>query len=245
MIMQLDIAKACDKLNWTYIRKVLIAFGFDQNWVRWILALITSCSFSILDNGSPSETLIPSRGLQQGDPLSPFLFILMMEGLGRSIKHTEEVGKIKGLQISDTGQALTHQKFVDDTMLQGIPTVKEALAYKQILSNFAMASVIMLSALPTSKGVLHQFRNIQRDFLWGKGEERKKWALVACEKICKAKNHGGLGLDDLEILSKVLGTKLWWRWIKEPKAQWAIIWKEKYASSWQDINHIRMEDNIK
>jgi len=66
----------------------------------------------------------------------------MMEGLGRSIKHAKEVGKIKGLQLSENGQALTHQQFVDDTMLQGIPTVKEALVYKQIMSNFAMASGI-------------------------------------------------------------------------------------------------------
>ena len=140
MTMQLDLAKAYDKLNWTYIRRALIAFGFDHNWVRWVMALVTSSSFSILVNGSPSETFIPTRALRQGDPLSPFLFILMMEGLGQSIKHAKEVGKIKGLQLSKNGQALSHQQFVDETMLQRIPTVKEPLAYKQILSDFAMAT---------------------------------------------------------------------------------------------------------
>jgi len=50
------------------------------------------------------------------------------------------VGKIKGLQLSKNGQALSHQQFVDETMLQRIPTVKEPLAYKQILSDFAMAT---------------------------------------------------------------------------------------------------------
>ena len=87
MIMQLDLAKSYDKLNWTYIRSVVIAFGLDHNSVRWVMALVTSSRFSILVNGSPSETFIPSRGLRQGYPLSPFLFILMMEGLGQSIKH--------------------------------------------------------------------------------------------------------------------------------------------------------------
>ena len=109
MIMRLDIAKAYDKVNWTYIKKVLIAFGFDHNWVRWVMALVTSSSFSILLNGSPSEIFLPSRGLRQGDPLSPFLFILMMEGLGRSIKHARVTGKIQGLQLSENGQVLTHQ----------------------------------------------------------------------------------------------------------------------------------------
>ena len=54
MIMQLDLAKAYDKLNWTYIRKGLLAFGFDHKWVRWVMALVTSSSFLILVNGSPS-----------------------------------------------------------------------------------------------------------------------------------------------------------------------------------------------
>ena len=64
MIMQLDFAKAYDKLNWTYIRKVLLTFGFDHNWVRWVMSLVTSSSFSILVNGSPSKTFTPSRDLR-------------------------------------------------------------------------------------------------------------------------------------------------------------------------------------
>ena len=64
----------------------------------------------------------------------------MMEGLGRAIKHAKVVGNIRGIQLFDNGQALTHQQFVDSTMFQGIPAVKEALAYKQILNDFAMAS---------------------------------------------------------------------------------------------------------
>ena len=140
MIMQLDLEKAYDKLNWAYIRKVLLAHGFDHNWVRWVMALITTSSFSILVNGSPSKIFNPSRGLGRADPLSPFLFILMMEGLGRAIKSAKEEGKIQGLKLSGNGHALTHQQFVDDTMLQGIPMVMEVQAYKQILRDFAMAA---------------------------------------------------------------------------------------------------------
>eukprot|EP00253_Pinus_taeda_P007518 PITA_07518 len=103
MIMQLDIAKAYDKVNWTYIKKVLYVFGFDHNWIRWVMALVTYANFSILVNGSPSDIFLPSRGLREGDLLSPFIFILMMEGLGRSIKHAKETGKIQGLQLSENG----------------------------------------------------------------------------------------------------------------------------------------------
>lgn len=91
------------------MKKVLNVFGFDHNWIRWVMALVTSSSFSILVNGSPYEMFLPSRKLGQGDPLSPFLFILMMEGLGRSIKHGKVTRKILGLQLSENSQALTHQ----------------------------------------------------------------------------------------------------------------------------------------
>lgn len=67
---------------------------------------------------------------------------------------------------------------------------------------------------------------------------------MSLDKICKPKNHRGLGLDDQEILSKALGAKLWWHWVQHPKTQWENIWKEKYASSWQNNDLIRMSRNI-
>ena len=62
-------------------------------------------------------------------------------------------------------------------------------------------------------------------FSLGQRGREKKWALVAWEKNCKPKIHGGLGLDDPEMLNKVLGAKLWWRWIKDSASPWAQIWK--------------------
>lgn len=100
--------------------------------------------------------------------------------------------------------------------------------------------IFMFSALLASKGVVQQIRNIQRDFLWGQGEEKKKWDLVAWDKIYKHKTHGGLGHHDPETLSKVLGEKLWWRWLKELVTTWAKVWKLKYAKNWQERDHIRM-----
>ena len=81
------------------------------------MALFTSTSFSILLNGAPSNTFTPSRGLRQGDPISPFLFVLMMEGLGRAIKAANVEGRIQGIKLTLDGEANTHQQFLDDTML--------------------------------------------------------------------------------------------------------------------------------
>ena len=75
--------------------------------------------------------------------------------------------------------------------------------------------IYMLSAIPAPASVMTNTRNIQRDFLQGKGEEKNKWALVAWDKVCKPKSHGGLGLHHLGILNRVLGAKIWWRWLNE------------------------------
>jgi len=133
MIIQLDLAKAYDKLSWAYIREILKAYGFDQNRIRWVMALVTSTSFSILLNGAPSRTFTPFRWHRQGDLLSPFLFVLLMEGLGRAIKMANAEGIITAIKLNVDREANTHQQFVDDTMLQGIPTIREARAIKNIL----------------------------------------------------------------------------------------------------------------
>eukprot|EP00253_Pinus_taeda_P034305 PITA_34305 len=140
MMMQLDLSKAYDKVNWNYLEAILTAFRFANQWIKWILALIESTRFSILVNGAPANQFSPSRGLRQGDPLSPFLFVILMEGLSRLIRSAKEEGKIKGLQPLPSIPATTHQQFVDDTMLHGSPTVKEARGYKRILNLFSEAS---------------------------------------------------------------------------------------------------------
>eukprot|EP00253_Pinus_taeda_P018479 PITA_18479 len=140
MMIKLDLSKAYDRLSWNYLEKVLESFGFCRRWIDWIHSLISSPSFSILVNGIPSKTFSASRGLRQGDPLSPFLFILAAEGLGRFIKKEREANKIKGLKLWGNNLCLTHQQFVDDIMLFGEPTVKEVKQLRKILDLFAEAS---------------------------------------------------------------------------------------------------------
>eukprot|EP00253_Pinus_taeda_P002817 PITA_02817 len=145
MLLKLDLSKAFDRLIWNYIEKILLDFGFNASWVRWIMSLITFSFFYVLINGIPSETFHPTRGIRQGDPLSPFLFIIMVEGLGRSIKHAQQTAHLKGLSFHNS-PVFTHQQFVDDNMLYEHPLVQEARHLKSLLSDFSAAS----AKLPSS-----------------------------------------------------------------------------------------------
>jgi hypothetical protein len=110
--------------------RTLEAFGFTQYWIRWIVNLVSTNSFSLLVNGAPSKPYWPMRVIKQGDPLPPFIFILMMEGLSQSIKSATATRKIKGIKPYKNFPTSTHQQFVDDTLLHGMPTVKEEKSYK-------------------------------------------------------------------------------------------------------------------
>jgi len=178
MLIKLDIAKAYDKLNWQYMRGILGAFGFDRSWIRWVMNLISSPFYSILLNGSPTKILQASRGIRQGDPLSPFLFI-MAEGLNRLLRHQAETGSLRGLQLHEGLDKQVIQQFVDDTMLMGHPSIQEARVVKSCLQLFGKASGLEVNPLKSqvfffNTPVITQ-RNILRILGYPKGSFPSKY----------------------------------------------------------------------
>lgn len=87
MIIRLDVSKAYDRVRWSFLLDVLLWFGFDKKWVQCIKHCVSSVNFSILVNGSMCGFFQATNGLRRGDPMSPFLFVLMAEALGRNIKN--------------------------------------------------------------------------------------------------------------------------------------------------------------
>jgi hypothetical protein len=89
MILKLDLSKAYDKINWNFLKSMLGAFGFNLSWISWIISLSSMKFFSILLNGSPSPNFNASRGQRHGDPLSLYLFIILVEGLGIFLQQSQ------------------------------------------------------------------------------------------------------------------------------------------------------------
>ncbi|GJT88085.1 RNA-directed DNA polymerase, eukaryota [Tanacetum coccineum] len=100
MIFKVDFEKAFDSVTWDYLIDSLKAFGFSQKWCNWIKGCLKTAMGSVLVNGSPTPEFQFHKGLKQGDPISPFLFILVMETLHLSFKRVINENLYKGLKIN-------------------------------------------------------------------------------------------------------------------------------------------------
>jgi hypothetical protein len=92
LLCKLDMEKAYDHVSWDFLLYLLRRCGFGQKWCFWIAFCISSASFSVLVNGSPAGFFNSSRGIRQGDPLSPFLFVIVMEAFSRMVKASIDHG---------------------------------------------------------------------------------------------------------------------------------------------------------
>uniref|UniRef100_A0A803PUX2 Reverse transcriptase domain-containing protein n=1 Tax=Cannabis sativa TaxID=3483 RepID=A0A803PUX2_CANSA len=126
MAIKLDMLKAYDKMEWPFILRVLKANGFEDKICNIIMSGITGVSYSVLFNGSPLKKFKPQRGLRQGDPLSPYIFLLCQEVLSKIILSQQNRGKIHGIRIARNAIPISHLMFADDTILFARANSEEA-----------------------------------------------------------------------------------------------------------------------
>lgn len=117
LALKLDMYKAYDCLEWDFVHEILMAFGFKEKWVKLIKSCISTVSYQIKFNGRLSEIFSPKRGLRQGDPLSPYLFILAAECLSRMLSKSGNDGSLSSMVIGKDEPRLTHLFFADDAMI--------------------------------------------------------------------------------------------------------------------------------
>lgn len=95
----------------------MVKLGFDVKWVKWIMQYITTVQYLVVVNGVPVGDIRPSRGIRQGDPLSPYLFLLCAEVLSANLHFADNMGKLSGVPTFPGGPRLNHMFFADDSLI--------------------------------------------------------------------------------------------------------------------------------
>jgi hypothetical protein len=119
---------------------MLHRFGFSGKWIGWMRACVFAGNLSVLVNGSHTGEINIQRGLKQGDPFAPFLFLLVVEGFSGVMRKAVELGRFKGCAVGKTPVVISHLQYADDTICIREASVENLWPLKAILRGFEMAS---------------------------------------------------------------------------------------------------------
>lgn len=160
-MLLLDFEKAYDKVNWTFLRKVMIKMGFHTMWINQVMPLNDNASASVIVNGEISKTFRLQRSVRQGCPHAPYLFLLTVDVLGQMLQHPE--CGVQGLRLPDQ-TVITNQMFADDTLMLLDGTRDNLDMALNVINRFGAASGAKLN--------LHKYVGLWlsprvRDWQWG------------------------------------------------------------------------------
>ena len=117
VIFKIDFEKAYDHVKWDFLDHVLEKKGFSSKWRIWMRGCLSAVSYAILVNGIVKGWVKASRGLRQGDPLSPFLFTIIADVLSRMLLKAEERSLLEDFRVGRNRCRVSHLQFADDTIL--------------------------------------------------------------------------------------------------------------------------------
>ncbi|CAJ2644765.1 unnamed protein product [Trifolium pratense] len=141
MLFKVDFEKAYDSVDWGYLDDVMGRMSFPTLWRKWIRECVCTATASVLVNGSPTDEFPLRRGLQQGDPLSPFLFLLAAEGLNVLMEAMVAHNLFTGYSIGGQESIrVSHLQFADDTLLLGVKSWANVRALRAVLVLFKTMS---------------------------------------------------------------------------------------------------------
>ncbi|XP_062014134.1 uncharacterized protein LOC133730589 [Rosa rugosa] len=140
MALKLDLSKAYDRMEWVFLRKVMNRFGFPQRWIDMVMACVTTVRYSFLVRGKPRGIVVPSLGLRQGDPLSPYLFLIGAEGFSALLQQKQREGMLNGIQVCGEAPPVNHLLFADDSMLYANASLEDCYQIQDVIETYGRAS---------------------------------------------------------------------------------------------------------
>lgn len=133
MLIKIDIKRAYDSLEWNFVEKTFDLWGFSGEVRKLLMSCLTTVDYNILLNGSKMGKVTPTRGLKQGDPLSPFLFILSAEVFSRMLDKNQD---INGIKVCRLASEVSHLFYADDILLATMADTKNAIAIAKCLDHY-------------------------------------------------------------------------------------------------------------
>ncbi|XP_076947972.1 uncharacterized protein LOC143620074 [Bidens hawaiensis] len=181
--------------------------GFPMRWRGWIRGIISSAKSSVVVNGSPTFEFKCERGIRQGKPISPFLFIIGMEALSVLFLNACDQGLFEGMQLPNRGPYISNLLFTDDALILDVFNARLTSWKARSLSMGGRFTLLksVLESIPTyyfslykaPTKVIDELESKRRNFLWGSTDNRRKIHWVAWEWVTRPKKDGGQGLCPL------------------------------------------------
>ncbi|GLU01659.1 hypothetical protein SLE2022_189580 [Rubroshorea leprosula] len=213
-LFKIDFEKAYDKVSWVFLDYMMLRMGFCEIWRNWIMECLRTNLVSILVNGSPTRQFTVTRGLRQGDPLSPFLFLIIAEGLNGLVSAASQKGLLDGAEVGSRGFKVSHLQYADDTILFAPAKEENVWAMKGVLRAFELVSGLKINFNKSHLIGIH----VQEGWL-------NKMSWVLCCKV---------GVFPFKYLGIPIGgssrKKAFWRPLVELFAKKLSAWKGRYLS---------------
>ena len=140
MAIKLDMSKAYDRMEWAFLEAMMRRLGFSERWIGLMMMCVKTVSYSVLINGEPKGKILPTRGLRQGGPISPYLFLLCAEGLTAMLRKEECEGMISGVSVCRGAPRISHLLFANDCIIFGKANVGEGNRVFKVLADYEKES---------------------------------------------------------------------------------------------------------
>jgi hypothetical protein len=138
--LKIDMMKAYDRVEWSYLHGCLCKLGFAPDWINTVMRCVTNVRYAVRVNGELTAPVVPSRGIRQGDPISPYLFLLCTEGLSSLLFLKESLGVLQGVRNGRSGPPISHLLFADDSIFFARSDRKSVEALKDTLHVYCQGS---------------------------------------------------------------------------------------------------------
>ncbi|XP_039134322.1 uncharacterized protein LOC120271710 [Dioscorea cayenensis subsp. rotundata] len=249
MLLKIDIEKAFDTINWNLILATLQRMCFPDIWIKWIESCLTSTSFSFFINGRPSRWMASSRGVRQGDSISPLLFILASQNLSAILNHALYINFIPGFDARLT-RNINHLMFTDDLIIISKASRQSARNILFCLNLYATISgqnpnlnksafflpIYYFSIFHLPDSILDSISKFAHRFLWGRHGRGQSFHSIGWHVSTLSKSKGGLGLCNLRRARTALMAKHAFSIANNSDKIWVSIFLHKYPN-WRIWNN--------